>query len=250
MPDMPPAATNGGGTNPTGYEDIPAGQPLPGTRLIAHRVPAWGMAGSYIHMDRADIHATYTQVVGRAGQFPAKTAGYSGTVRGRSIDSFLRGNLNFWLCSEACMTDMGVIRYRQTRNHSVVTFVPDRMSGILINRPDEQVSAAAYRVTGPTGVIQLWRGRTVRDAIARCRRKPPVGWPAGWAHLMPDASVRFETGGAPWDREAIYTAEPTGEPRSWGLPCPKCGRMESEHGMWSGYAADGTGCWSYPVPEP
>jgi hypothetical protein len=204
------------------------------------------MAGSYIHMDRADIHVTYAQVVGHGGEFPAETAGYGRTVQGRSVDSFLRSNLNFWLSSDARMADDGVIRYRRGHNHSVVTFVPDTTSGVLINRPDEQVPAAAYRVTGPTGVTQLWRGQTVRDAIRTCRIEPPVGWPAGWAHLMPDTSVRFERGGAPWSREAIFTAEPTDEPASWGPPCPRCGRLESEHGLWGGIATDWTGCWSYP----
>lgn len=168
MPDTP-AVTPA----PTDHDDIPARQSLPGTRLIAYRLPACGIAGSYIHMDHADIHVTYTQVVGRAGEFPARTVGYGQrTVRGRDVNSFLRGNLNFWLSSDARMADDGVIRYRQTRNHSVVTFVPDKASGILINRPDEQVTAAAYRVTGPTGVTQLWRGQAVRDAIDKCRRKP------------------------------------------------------------------------------
>jgi hypothetical protein len=201
-------------------------------------------------MDRADIHVTYAQVVSRAGEFPARTAGYGRTVQGPSVDSFLRNNLNFWLSSDARMADDGVIRYRRGRNHSVVTFVPDKTSGVLINRPDEQVTSAAYRVTGPTGVTQLWRGQTVRDAITTCRIEPPVGWPAGWAHLMTDTSVRFERGGAPWSREAIYTAEPTDEPASWGPPCPRCSRLESEHGLWGGRATDGTGCWSYPAREP
>ncbi|MEU0949872.1 hypothetical protein ABZ379_45530 [Streptomyces canus] len=200
-------------------------------------------------MDRAAIHVLYAQVIGRAGEFPAKGAGYGRTVQGRSVDSFLRGNLTFWLSSDARMADDGVIRYRRGRNHSVVTFVPDKTSGVLINRPDEQLTAAAYRVTGPTGTSQLWRGATVRAAITACRIEPPVGWPAGWAHLMPDQTIKFASGGAPWSREAIYTAEPTDEPDSWGPPCPRCARLESEHGLWSGRASDGTGCWTFPAQE-
>ncbi|WP_216586682.1 hypothetical protein [Streptomyces brasiliscabiei] len=250
MPDTP-AVTPA----PTDHDDITARQPLPGTRLIAYRVPDWGIEGSYIHMDRADIHVTYAQVVGRAGQFPAQGVSYGlRTVGGRDVDSWLRGSLNFWLSSDARMADDGVIRYRQTRNHSVVTFVPDKASGVLINRPDEQVTAAAYRVTGPTGVTQLWRGQAVRDAIAKCRRKPPVGWPAGWAHLMPDATVRFEPGGFPWSPEEIYTAEPTDEPASWGPPCAECGYPASEHDpvrLWDRSRTDGTGCtcWAHHAQE-
>lgn len=250
MPDTP-AVTPA----PTDHDNIPAQQPLPGTRLIAYRLPACGIAGSYIHMDHADIHVTYTQVVGRAGQFPAQGVGYGlRTVGGRDVNSWLRGSLNFWLSSDARMADDGVIRYRQTRNHSVVTFVPDKASGVLINRPDEQVTAAAYRVTGPTGVTQLWRGRAVRDAIDKCCRKPPVGWPAGWAHLMPNATVTFEPGGFPWSSEEIYTAEPTDEPASWGPPCAECRYPESEHDpvrLWGRSRTDGTGCtcWAHSAQQ-
>ena len=74
MPDTP-AVTPA----PTHHDDVPARQPLPGTRLIAYRVPDWGIEGSYIHMDRADIHVTYAQVVGRAGEFPARGIGYGRT---------------------------------------------------------------------------------------------------------------------------------------------------------------------------
>ncbi|WP_331733072.1 hypothetical protein OHU34_43565 (plasmid) [Streptomyces sp. NBC_00080] len=250
MPDTP-AVTPA----PTDHDDIPARQPLPGTRLIAYRLPACGIAGSYIHMDRADIHVTYNQVIGRAGQFSAQGVSYGlRTVGGRDVDSWLRGSLNFWLSSDAHIADNGVIRYRQTRDHSVVTFVPDKASGVLINRPDEQVTAAAYRVTGPTGVTQLWRGRAVRDAIAKCRQKPPVGWPAGWAHLLPNATVKFEPGGFPWSSEEIYTAEPTDEPASWGPPCAECGYPESEHDpvrLWGRSRTDGTGCtcWVHQAQE-
>ncbi|MEH0433900.1 hypothetical protein QBB34_47915 [Streptomyces stelliscabiei] len=249
MPDTP-AVTPA----PTDHDDIPARQPLPGTRLIAYRLPACGIEGSYIHMDHADIHVTYSQVVGRAGQFPAQGVSYLRTVGGRDVNRWLRGSLNFWLSSDARMADDGVIRYRQTRNHSVVTFVPDKASGVLINRLDEQVTAAAYRVTGPTGVTQWWRGRAVRDAIDKCRRKPPVGWPEGWAHLMPNASVRFEPGGFPWSPEEIYTAEPTDEPASWGQPCAECGYPESEHDpvrLWGRSRTDGTGCtcWAHHAQE-
>ncbi|MGW0631172.1 hypothetical protein [Streptomyces sp. NPDC002758] len=196
MAETPAATAKADSTSPAEPDDIPAGQALPGIRLIAYRVPECGISGSYLHMDRADIHVTYTQAAGRSGQFPAQGVAYGlRTVRGRDVNSWLRGSLNFWLSSDARVTDDGVIRYRQTRNHSVVTFVPDNASGILINRPDEQVTAAAYRVTGPTGVTQLWRGQAVRDAIGTCRRKPPVGWPEGWAHLLPDASVTFKPGG-------------------------------------------------------
>ncbi|MFD8737415.1 hypothetical protein ACFV06_21180 [Streptomyces sp. NPDC059618] len=230
--------------------DIPARQPLPGTRLIAHRVPEWGIEGPYIHMDAADIHARYAQTAGRAGDFPARTAEFGRDTDGAGLDSFLRGNLNFWRLSEARMTDDGVIRYRQTRNHSTTTFTPDKTSGILINRPDEQVTAPAYRVTGPTGVTQLWRASIVREAVAYCHREPVVGWRAGWAHLMPDASVRFDRGGdlcAP----VIYTAEPADEPESWGPPCAECEYRKSEHGQWSHARADRTGgaCWTYTLPQ-
>ncbi|MFE2583315.1 hypothetical protein [Streptomyces sp. NPDC059378] len=231
--------------------DIPAREPLPGTPLIVHRIPSWGIAGPYLHMDHADIHATYAQVVGHAGHFPAQGVGYGQrTVQGRDVDNWLRGSLGFWRSSDARMADDGLIRYRQTAHHSVVTFVPDRASGVLINRPETQVTAAAYRVTGPAGVTQLWRGQAVRDAIGTCRRKPPAGWPAGWAHLMPDASVRFEPGGAPWSAEAIYTAEPADEPASWGEPCAECRYPASEHDLsrlWGRSRADGAGCtcWTY-----
>jgi hypothetical protein len=228
--------------------DIPARQPLPGTRIIAHRIPASGIEGPYLHMDAADIHARYAQKAGRAGTIPACTFGCGPHTEGWQVDNFLRSSLNFWLLSEARMTDDGVIRYRQTRNHSTTTFTPDKTSGILINRPDEQVTAAAYRVTGPTGVTQVWQGRAVRDAIVQCRRKPVVGWPPGWAHLMPDASVRFDPGG--WDSPDVYTAEPADEPDSWGAPCGECRYRESEHGLWSRSRADGTSgtCWSYSPP--
>ncbi|MEU6495760.1 hypothetical protein ABZ890_36125 [Streptomyces sp. NPDC046984] len=250
MPDTPAVTPS-----PTDHGDIPARQPLPGTRLIAYRLPECGISGSYIHMDRADIHVTYAQVIGRAGQFPAQGVSYGlHTVAGRNVNGWLRGSLNFWLSSEGRMADDGVIRYRQTRNHSVVTLVPDPASGILINRPDEQVTAPAYRVTGPTGVTQLWRGRAVRDAIGTCRRKPPVGWPEGWAHLLPDASVTFRPGGDPWSRPDVYTAVPADEPASWGPPCAGCGYPESEHDpvrLWGRSRTDGTGCscWTYSQPE-
>ncbi|MFF2367797.1 hypothetical protein ACFVU0_34495 [Streptomyces sp. NPDC058122] len=245
MPDAPATA------DPI---DIPARQPLPGTRLIAYRIPAWGIEGPYIHMDAADIHARYAQTTGRAGDFPARTAQFGRDTDGEGLDRFLRGNLNFWRLSEARMTDDGVIRYRQTRNHSTTTFTPDKTSGILINRPDEQVTAPAYRVTGPAGIPQLWRGRAVRDAVARCRRKPVVGWPAGWAHLMPDASVRFDPGGFPWSTPDVYTAEPAAEPESWGPPCAECKYPDSEHDLsrlWPRSRADGSGhtCWTYTRPQ-
>ncbi|MFD0067430.1 hypothetical protein [Streptomyces sp. NPDC056690] len=62
MPDSPASAQA-----PTDRDDIPAGQPLPGTRLIAYRLPACGTEGPYIHMDHADIHVTYTQAIGQQG---------------------------------------------------------------------------------------------------------------------------------------------------------------------------------------
>lgn len=246
MPDSPASDQA-----PTDHDDIPAGQPLPGTRLIAYRPPACGTDGPYIHMDRADIHVTYTQAVGHAGQYAAQGVGYGlRTVGGRDVNNWVRGHLNFWLSSDARMADDGVIRYRQTRHHCVVTFLPDKASGVLINRPSAQVTAPAYRVTGPTGVTQLWRGRAVRDAIDKCREKPPVGWPAGWAHLMPDATVTFQPGGFPWSSEEIYTAMPTDEPASWGPPCAECRYLESEHDperLWRRSQTDGTGCtcWSH-----
>ncbi|MGW1067380.1 hypothetical protein ACWD4F_23035 [Streptomyces aureus] len=245
MPDTPATA------DPV---DIPARQPLPGIRLIAYRVPEWGIEGPYIHMDAADIHARYVQTAGRAGEFPARTAGFSRQTEGQGLDNFLRGSLNFWLMSEARMTEDGVIRYRQTRNHSTTTFIPDKTSGILINRPNEQVTAAAYRVTGPAGVPQLWRASAVRDAVVRCRRKPVVGWPAGWAHLMPDASVRFDPGGFPWSTPDVYTAEPADEPETWGPPCAECKYPDSEHDLsrlWPRSRADGSGhiCWTYTRPQ-
>ncbi|MEU8952495.1 hypothetical protein [Streptomyces sp. NPDC048489] len=229
--------------------DIPARQPLPGTRIIAHRIPAWGIEGPYLHMDGADIHARYDQHAGRAGDFPARTAEFGPRTDGRGLDNFLRGSLNFWLSSEATMTDDGVIRYRQTRNHSTATFTPDKTSGILINRPDEQVTTPAYQVTGPTGTTQLWRPQTVRDAITHCRRKPVVGWPAGWAHLMPDASIRFDAGGFPWSTPDVFTATPADEPGSWGPPCGECTHAESEHGLWSRTTPQWTSCWTYQPPQ-
>ncbi|MGI5414147.1 hypothetical protein ACQEV9_46110 [Streptomyces chartreusis] len=256
MSDEPAAPPDTHRADAAEHSDIPARQPLPGIRLIAYRVPDWGIEGEYLHLDRADIHVTYSQTVGRAGQFPARGVAYGlPTVSGRDVNSWLRGSLNFWLSSEARMSDDGVIRYRQTPNHSAVTFAPATASGVLINRPDEQVTAAAYRVTGPTGVTQLWRGQAVRDAISVCRRKPPVGWPAGWAHLMPDATIRFEAGGAPWDTEHIYTAEASTEPASWGPSCDECRYPESEHDplrLWGRSRADGTGCtcWSYAAHGP
>ncbi|MFJ4895631.1 hypothetical protein ACIP5U_37400 [Streptomyces sp. NPDC088788] len=120
------------------------------------------------------------------------------------------------------MTDDGVIRYRQTRNHSTLTLTPDRTSGILINRPSEQVTAPAYLMTGPNGTAQLWRAQAVQDAITRCLRKPPCGWPAGWAHLRPDASIEMAPGGFPWTTPDIYTAVPANEPDQWGAPCGEC----------------------------
>ncbi|MFD5814664.1 hypothetical protein [Streptomyces sp. NPDC127038] len=241
MPDTPATA------DPV---DIPARQPLPGIRLIAYRVPEWGIEGPYVHMDAADIHARYAQTAGRAGDFPARTAGFGRQTEGQGLNNFLRGSLNFWLMSEARMTEDGVIRYRQTRNHSTTTFVPDKTSGVLINRPNEQVTAPAYRVTGPTGVTQLWRASVVSEAVAYCRRKPVVGWPAGWAHLMPDASVRFNRGGD-WRAPGSYTAEPADEPESWGAPCAECENRESEHGQWSHPRTDRTGgaCWTYTRPQ-
>ncbi|MET7921969.1 hypothetical protein ABZU45_40570 [Streptomyces avermitilis] len=238
----------------TDPSDIPARQPLPGTRIIAHRLPARGIEGPYLHMDAADIHTAYDQTAGRAGDYPASTAGFGRQTTGQGLNNFLRGSLNFWLSSEATMTDDGVIRYRQTRNHSTVTFTPDRASGIQINRPSEQVTAAAYRVTGPTGVTQVWRDRDIRDAIAQCRLKPVVDWPAGWAHLMPDASVRFAPGGLPWNAPAIYTAEPADEPDTWDAPCGECQYPEPEHDpcrLWSRSRADGTGCTcaTYTPPQ-
>ncbi|MFE8018270.1 hypothetical protein ACFU3O_36765 [Streptomyces antibioticus] len=209
-PDFPP---------PLSHDEISARQPLPGTRLLAYRLPACGIAGPCIHMNSADVHVTYAQTVGRAGRFPAQGLSYGlRTVGGRDVDRWLRGSLNFWLSSEARRTADGVIRYRQTPRHSVVTFVPDKASGVLINRPNEQVTAGAYRVTGPTGIPQLWRGRAVRDAIAKCLQKPPVGWPEGWAHLMPDTTVVFAPGGFPWSAATVYTAEAAGEPA--GRPDP------------------------------
>ncbi|MFE9812453.1 hypothetical protein [Streptomyces sp. NPDC005548] len=233
--------------------DVPARQPLPGTRIIAYRVPDWGIEGPYVHMDAADIHARYAQHAGRAGDYPARTAGFGRQTDGQGLDNFLRGSLNFWGLSEARMTDDGVIRYRQTRNHSTTTFAPDRTSGILINRPDEQVAQAAYRVTAPNGVTQIWRGSAVRDAIGRCRRKPVVGWPAGWAHLMPDTTLRFDPGGFPWSTPEIYTAEAAEEPASWGAPCTECKYPYAEHDLarlWPRALADGTGCtcWDYTPP--
>ncbi|MFJ4648152.1 hypothetical protein ACIP6Q_32120 [Streptomyces bobili] len=69
MPDTPAVTAISDGINPTDPDDVPARQPLPGTRLFAHRVPAWGIAGPYIHMDHADIHVTYAQFTGRAGDY-------------------------------------------------------------------------------------------------------------------------------------------------------------------------------------
>ena len=68
-------------------EDLPAREPMPGIRLITYRIPACGIAGEYLHMDQADIHVTYTQVVGRTGQFPAQGISYGlRTVPGRDVN--------------------------------------------------------------------------------------------------------------------------------------------------------------------
>lgn len=254
MAETPAATAKADSTSPAEPDDIPAGQALPGIRLIAYRVPECGISGSYLHMDRADIHVTYTQVVGRSGQFSAQGVVYGlRTVRGRDVNSWLRGSLTFWLSSDARVTDDGVIRYRQTRNHSVVTFVPDKASGILINRPDEQVTAAAYRVTGPTGVTNCGEAKrcampSVPAAEGPRRLARRVGAPP--ARRIGHIPARRGPMGPP----DVYTAVPADEPASWGPPCAGCGYPESEHDpvrLWGRSRADGTGCscWTYSERE-
>ncbi|GAA3785851.1 hypothetical protein GCM10022206_27280 [Streptomyces chiangmaiensis] len=62
---------------------------------------------------------------------------------------------------------------------------------------------------------------------------------------MPNASVTFAPGGTPWSPESLYTAEPAGEPASWGQPCAECSYPESEHDLvrlWGRSRTDGMGC--------
>ncbi len=167
MPDTPAMTAE-----PHGPRRHP--RPAAPPRYPAHRLPRTecGIPGPYIHMNRADIHVTYAQVIGRAGQFPAQGVSYGlHTVPGRDVNGWLRGSLNFWLSSEGRMADDGVIRYRQTRNHSVVTLVPDKdpESSSTVRRASDRPCLPRDR---PTGITQLWRGQAVRNAIGTCRRNP------------------------------------------------------------------------------
>ncbi|MFB7674043.1 hypothetical protein ACFC26_21790 [Kitasatospora purpeofusca] len=221
---------------------VPPRQPLPGRPITSQPAPAWHPDPEQLLLDEVPLHGRYTQHHGKDGSgHPARESIWHGKrdVTGTEVRGFLHGSMGFWLHSHAAVEADGTVHYRQTRNHNAVSFVPDRESGVVVNRPDHQVTEGAYLTTGPDGTPRLWRASGVRQAVKEALRPGPSDWPRGWALLMPDGAVRFAPGGFPWSKEEIYTAQPAPAPESWGPECTRCGRIEAEHDPGRAWA----GCW-------
>ncbi|MFF9690425.1 hypothetical protein [Streptomyces sp. NPDC014623] len=223
-PSMPPQA-------PPDPDTIQPEEPLPGVRLYP---PAEFVVSvpspDRVPLDNLPFHSSYEKFQGQQGYRNSEGPGQGfRRVSGKVLHGWLSGSCVFWRSSEVRITDDGVIRYRKTPLHAVLLFNPDRTSPIVINRPTQQITGEAYRVTGPGGAVQVWRGQAVRNVVEECLRPGPIDWPDGWAELTATQTVRFQDRGFPWSEPAVYTAEPISDPVVWGPPCTVCSRYASEH---------------------
>ncbi len=221
---------------------VTPGRPLPGRKLAIFR-PFDGYPGPLpVQLSELAMHAKYEETVATDdGGHRARGLGWGAAGTGQEVRNFLGGSLRGWLFAEASVMEDGAIHYRQSKDHSAVTFTPDRESGVIITDPERDVTADAYRVTGHGRTAQVWSTTGLGRSIAEALRPGPFDWPQGWALLMPDQTVRFADRGMPWSPEKVYVAEPVTTPESWGAPCSQCGRFESEHDpkrAWSG-------CWTH-----
>ncbi|MFJ5218793.1 hypothetical protein ACIP98_29245 [Streptomyces sp. NPDC088354] len=221
---------------------IRPGVPLPGTPVRGWEPFPWYDGPAFLVVDDATFHVRYRQTITGDGYPVRQYVGHWPETTGKDVRNWLRGSLRFWGCSQAAVTDDGTLYYRQTERHAALRFDPDPASGVLITVPDRQLTADAYRFTGPGQSPQLWTPATLRAAVTHATAPGVIDWPDGWAHLMPDGSVRFARQGYPWSAAPEYTAEPTEAPADWGPQCAECGRHASEHdperGVW-GTPCDG-----------
>lgn len=232
-------------------EEIQAGQALPGTAIRLTPVPAWHEGRPFPHVVLGDmsIYVRYERVDESGGEWPPAPAGYGPRQEpGNGVRNFLHSSLWGLILSEATVTDDGVIRYRQSRRHSVRRFVPDQAAGVLIRHPEKQVNAPGYRIAAPDGETHLWSRHAMLGAIEVCRRDGPIDWPSGWAHLKPGGEIRFAPGGTPWSGFQEWTAEPVADPGDFGAPCADCGHFQTDHATrygWRRYRRDMTSCGTW-----
>ncbi|WP_329212031.1 hypothetical protein [Streptomyces sp. NBC_01708] len=229
-PSTPPQA-------PPDPDTIQPEEPLPGVRLyppaeFVHHMPS----PDRVPLEDAPFHTRYEALRGACGFQNTERPGFSGHVSGKDLRRWLAGSSSFWGLSEVRMTGDQVIRFRKTPRHAVQLFNPDRTSPVVINQPVRQITGEAYRVTTPEQGVQVWRGQTVRSAVATCLRPGPSDWPDGWAELTATEAVRFEPSGFPWSEAYVWTADPIDPPATWGRPCTQCGLYAPEH--------DPNHCWS------
>ncbi|MFJ3366430.1 hypothetical protein [Streptomyces anthocyanicus] len=216
-------------------DDAPACQPLPGTKILGIPLPDWYEGDPFPHVVLADMtfHVRYRQLIERGGEaWPVNQApGHGfGDVMGKGARNYLRGCLRGWMFSEAAVTDDGVIRFRLTKRHAALRLVPDQAAGVLVEHPEQQVTAPAYRVTAPDGGTYLWSRRAMLAAVERCNREKPVGWPDGWTHLKPTGAIHLSSGTTPGARIVReWTAQPEYQAGNLGQPCADCGYHRTDH---------------------
>lgn len=248
-------ATSSEQRHPDDSGDIAAGHPLPGRMILPgpRPLPEWYYDESGIRqvvLNDLELSVRYEQVREHGGRSPwdAPAHGAKG-VGGKGIRAYLGASLNGWMLSEATVTDDGVIRYRHSRDHCVLRFLPDTAAGVLIERPDVQLTAPTYRVTGPKEERYLWSRHALLAAVGMCLRRGPIDWPDGWAHLLPNGQARFAYGTFPWAPYEEWTAEPIAKPVDLGEPCADCRHFRIDHNQgapWGRVRRDRTDCktWS------
>ncbi|MEU2462106.1 hypothetical protein ABZ604_31555 [Streptomyces sp. NPDC012473] len=220
-------------TPPQAHPDpdaVQPGQPLPGVRLyppaeFVHHAPG----PDRVPLEDVPFHTRYEALRGTSGFHNIERPGFSGRVSGKDLHCWLAESSAFWGLSEVRITRDQVIRFRKTPRHAVQLFNPDRTSPVVISQPVRQITGEAYRVTTPEHVVQVWRGQVVQDVVTSCLRPGPSDWPDGWAELTGTGAVRFQNGGYPWSKPAVYNAEPIAPPTTWGPPCTRCRKYASEH---------------------
>ncbi|MFD3923048.1 hypothetical protein [Streptomyces sp. NPDC058595] len=255
MTNQPNTPGRGEQRDPDGSGDTPAREPLPGRAILPEprRLPEWYYDQPdlpHVVLKELDFHVRYEQIRERDGLPPHDSpADLARRVRGQAMRTFLISSLNGWRLSEAAITDDGVIRYRHSRDHRVLRFLPDTAAGVLIVRPDVQLTAPTYRVTGPAGERYLWSRHALLGAVGVCLRPGPIDWPDGWAHLLPNGQVRFADRRFPWAPYEEWTAKPIAKPVDLGEPCADCRHFRIDHNQgapWGRVRRDRTDCktWS------
>jgi len=134
---------------------------------------------------------------------------------------------------------------RQTAQHARDPFRPrPRFPGCSSPTRTARSTADAYQITGHgPGPRKVWSQSAVPQA-----RQPPanprrtvIDWPDGWAHLLPDASLRFRPCADFRGRAAAEYTPPTARfrlPDPWGPGLRRSGRTlrvraRPQEGFWA-----------------